>query len=97
MHRRAAGLLALSDERDVQLALRLAAWRDGYRAGHAAGYDRGFERGARLLEAEWPVAVASVTACGPSLAELERLRWGPDGRGHFGDPRPGDYPGRRHG
>jgi hypothetical protein len=26
--------------------------------------------------------------------ELETERWGPAGREHFGDPRPGDYPGR---
>lgn len=27
-------------------------------------------------------------------AELEGLRWGPGGREHFADPRPGDFPGR---
>lgn len=27
-------------------------------------------------------------------AELEAERWGPGGREHFGDPRPGDFPGR---
>jgi hypothetical protein len=93
---RVAELLALSDERDAWQRRVLGAWRDGYQAGHAAGYERGYHRGARLLEAEWPVVVASVTACGPSFAELERRRWGPGGRERFGDPRPGDYPGRRH-
>jgi hypothetical protein len=88
-----AGLLALSDERDASLALRLDAWRDGYQTGHATGYDAGYTRGAQLLEAEWPAVVATVVACGPSLAELELLRWGPGGREHFADPRPGDYPG----
>ena len=33
-------------------------------------------------------------ASGPSHAELEERRWGPGGREHFGDPRPGDYRGR---
>ncbi|WP_345433797.1 hypothetical protein [Actinoallomurus vinaceus] len=28
-----------------------------------------------------------------SHAELEALRWGPGGREHFGDPRPGDFEG----
>ena len=28
-------------------------------------------------------------------AEMEARRWGPGGRAHFGDPRPGDYPGRQ--
>ncbi len=27
-------------------------------------------------------------------AELEALRYGPGGRAHFADPRPGDFPGR---
>jgi hypothetical protein len=27
-------------------------------------------------------------------AALEEVRWGPGGREHFADPRPGDYPGR---
>jgi hypothetical protein len=27
-------------------------------------------------------------------AELEARRWGPGGRAHFADPRPGDFPGR---
>jgi hypothetical protein len=91
-----AGLLELSDERDAWLRRVYAAWRDGYQTGHAAGYDRGFERGARLLEAEWPAVVAGL-ADGLPFAELERRRWGPGGREHFADPRPGDYPGRRHG
>ncbi|MGH3180605.1 MAG: hypothetical protein ACRDOH_21430 [Streptosporangiaceae bacterium] len=30
----------------------------------------------------------------PSLTEYEARRWGPGGRAHFGDPRPGDYLGR---
>ena len=27
-------------------------------------------------------------------AELETRRWGPGGREHFADPRPGDFPGQ---
>lgn len=27
-------------------------------------------------------------------AELAARRWGPGGRAHFADPRPGDFPGR---
>ena len=27
-------------------------------------------------------------------AELDARRWGPGGRVHFGDARPGDFPGR---
>ena len=29
------------------------------------------------------------------LAEAEARRWGPGGRAHFADPRPGDFPGRK--
>lgn len=29
-----------------------------------------------------------------AVAALKDLRWGPGGRAHFGDPRPGDFPGR---
>ena len=73
-------LVGLSDERDIQLALRLAAWRDGwtacldYVADHVGG---------RIMPAH--------------PTELEVRRYGPGGRAHFGDPKPGDYPGRETG
>ena len=55
-----------------------------------AGYERGREAG-------YLQAVADVKAIQHGLvldAELEARRWGPDGRAHFADARPGDYPGR---
>ena len=39
-------------------------------------------------------AIAHAAVHGPSHAELEERRWGPGGRAHFADPRPGDFPGR---
>lgn len=57
-------------------------------------YARGHERG---LNEGYVLAVADVKAIQHGIvrdAELEALRWGPGGREHFGDPRPGDYPGR---
>ena len=45
------------------------------------------------MAARWD-RIARATAPGPSFAELEEKRWGPGGRAHFADPRPGDYPGR---
>jgi hypothetical protein len=84
-----AGLAALIDPAaEVRYRRQLAreSWRDGY----GLGYRHGYERAARLREAEWPAAVASVTACGPAFSELELRRWGPGGREHFADPRPGD-------
>ena len=60
------------------------------REAAAAGYDRG--RTAGYLQ-----AVADVKAFQHGLvldAEMEERRWGPGGRAHFADPRPGDFPGR---
>lgn len=82
-------LMTLSDERDQWHRLVGAAWCEGYRAGelaHVDDYARGVVDGAAARKraehdlVEW--------------AQLELLRWGPDGAEHFGDPRPGDFPGR---
>jgi len=57
----------------------------------AAEYERGLAEGYML-------AVADLKAFQHAEvrdAELETLRWGPEGRAHFGDPRPGDYSGRQ--
>jgi len=53
-----------------------------YERGQADGYLR---------------AVADVKAVQHGIvldAQLEALRYGPGGRAHFADPRPGDFPGR---
>jgi hypothetical protein len=53
--------------------------------------------GRRDAEAEMAAQWARVTAVvrGPDLAEIDERRWGPGGRAHFADPRPGDFPGRK--
>ena len=55
-----------------------------------------YEVGRREAEAEMAAQWARVAAPvrGPDLDEIEARRWGPGGRAHFADPRPGDYPGR---
>jgi hypothetical protein len=56
----------------------------------AAGYERG-------LAAGYVRAIEDVKAYQHGLvraAEIEAARWGPGGREHFADPRPGDFPGR---
>ncbi len=56
----------------------------------AAVYERGRANG-------YIQAVADIKALQHGIvrdAELEVRRWGPGGRAHFGDPRPGDFPGR---
>lgn len=41
----------------------------------------------------WHAVADPASRSGPPHADLELLRWGPGGREHFGDPRPGDRPG----
>jgi multidrug efflux pump subunit AcrA (membrane-fusion protein) len=53
-----------------------------------------FERGQLVGRVQ---AAADIKAVQHGLvldAEMEGLRWGPGGRAHFADPRPGDFPGR---
>lgn len=71
--------MSLSDERDTWQQRIAQAWRDG-RA--AAEQDAVTESLARI----WPDP--------GHVTDLERARWGPGGRAHFADPRPGDFPGR---
>jgi hypothetical protein len=55
-----------------------------------AAYERGRADG-------YVQAVADMKAVQRGIvrdAELETRRWGPDGREHFADPRPGDFPGQ---
>lgn len=59
-----------------------------YAEGHRAGH----ERGARALDDQWAAYWAGRAQL-PSLAEVETDRWGPGGREHFADPRPGDRTG----
>ena len=62
------------------------------RAGHADGYRAGYRQADADQAARWNQAARAVD--GPARAELEERRWGPGGRAHFADPRPGDFPGR---
>lgn len=79
-------LLARSNERDQYERRILAAWTDGYAAAeqaHAEDYDQGLCDGALARKrAEHDLVQA---------AALDVARWGPAGREHYGDARPGDY------
>lgn len=97
--RAAAELIACSDRLDAALARKLAAELAGYRRGFADGQADGYRRGRQDEADQWfmilaPARLAARTAAGTGYAELERRRWGPGGREHFGDPRPGDYRGK---
>jgi hypothetical protein len=70
---------------EAETACRVQLCRDMYQAGY------------RQAEADMAVRwheIAAAATQGPAHADLEAERWGPGGREHFGDPRPGDYPGR---
>jgi hypothetical protein len=66
--------------------------REMYQAGHADGYRAGYRQADADQAARWNQAARA--ADGPARAEVEERRWGPGGRGHFADPRPGDFPSR---
>ncbi len=73
----------MSTDKEAQDYLDLIA------AAHAAGR----AEAERDMAEQWAEAAKPVTHGGKSQAELEERRWGPGGREHFGDPRPGDYKG----
>ena len=55
-----------------------------------------YEAGRREARPRWPLsgpASPQWSAVRISPSSKER-RWGPGGRAHFADPRPGDFPGR---
>ena len=70
---------------EAENAYRRQIGREMYAAGYAAAEAD--------MDARWN-RIARAAVRGPSHAELEEKRWGPGGREHFADPRPGDYPGR---
>jgi hypothetical protein len=91
-------LLAAAEMVDDLSALerhKVLAYRWGYRDGFAAGEVVGTQRTERELMAMWDAQAEHVHKVGSRTAhsELELRRWGPGGREHFGDPRPGDFKG----
>ena len=76
---------------ETETAYRSQLGREMYQAGHADGYQAGYRQAEADQAARWNQVTSPAT--GPSHAELEERRWGPGGRAHFADPRPGDFPG----
>jgi hypothetical protein len=63
------------------------------RAEHVAAADAAR---AVLREPPDPEVIDTISkAAARAHAAIEETRWGPGGRAHFADPRPGDFPGRR--
>jgi hypothetical protein len=78
---------------EAETAYRHQLAREMYQAGQRAGFQAGYRQAEADQAAEW-AKVARPVVHGISHAELEERRWGPGGRAHFADPRPGDFPGR---
>jgi hypothetical protein len=91
-----AGMLArLVDviDHDSEIRYRAAIARALAAIAAETGEANGYERCAADYERSWYEAVHPIARGGPAHEDLELLRWGPAGREHFGDPRPGDFPG----
>jgi hypothetical protein len=81
-----AEAIAAAELAEAESRYRNQLAREMYQAGRRDAEARGYVR-----------AIADVKAVQHGLvldAELEARRYGPGGRAHFADPRPGDYPGR---
>ncbi len=91
----AAGLLALSDERDQYMTRIRQAWSEGWLAGHEIGYDAGrrdalAEEAAQRREAAGLVHGARPGSRYEPYSELDRKRYPPGGRKSWIQPRPED-------
>lgn len=85
--------VAAAEHADAETRYRLQLAREMFEAGRIAGFDAGYRQAAAEMDERWE-RIARPLATGPTHAELENRRWGPGGREHFADPRPGDFPGR---
>lgn len=75
---------------DAEVALLRQLGREAYERGHADGWREGYERAEADMAARWCKIAEPVARGGITHSELETRRWGPGGREHFADPRPGD-------
>jgi hypothetical protein len=97
--RRRAAWLRLSDERDLWLRRVLDAWREGYAVGRRSmddavttAYIDGLLR-RKGIEHEHIRALTGGTDRVDLWQDQQKRTWGPGGREHFADPKPGDYTG----
>ena len=68
----------------------IQAEREAFQRGRAVGRGEDYTAACDDIDRAWNDIARSVARGGPDHAELELERWGPDGREHFGDPRPED-------
>ena len=89
-----AAAMAAADRIAARSAADLSWVRQHGEAEYRRGWRAGYEARAAELEADWHAVADPAARGGLPHAELESRRWGPGGRDHFGDARPGDYRGR---
>jgi hypothetical protein len=87
--------IAAADVAVAETAYRLQLAREAFEAGRQEGDRAGYRRAGAERDAAWNAAAVPIAHSGPAAAGLEARRWGPTGREHFADPRPGDFPGTR--
>ena len=78
---------------EAETAYRHQLAREMFQAGQRAGFEAGYRQANAEEAAHW-ARITRPVVHGIPHAELEQRRWGPGGRAHFADPRPGDFPGR---
>lgn len=89
-----ADAILAAEAAEAETAYRNELARESYGIGRTAGYTDGYARARAEMAQAWREAAGLAARGGPSNDELQARRWGPGGREHFADPRPGDYPGR---
>lgn len=88
----AKDLLSLIPDPAKEWKYRKALCRGAYQRGYEAAWEAG--RRALLEEqARSERYLIDGVLASPDHADLETLRYGPGGRAHYGDRRPGDSPG----
>jgi hypothetical protein len=76
----------------AEIELRLQLAREAYERGREDGWREGHEAAEHEMAERWDKIAGPIARIDPERThgDLEVRRWGPDGREHFGDPRPGD-------
>jgi hypothetical protein len=93
-------LLSWSDAREAEQRARFAAEAAAQHRGFAAGFEAGRREALEALAEERRQLAAELAGLPTRrpFAEFERVRWAvrgePRTRLAFGDPAPGDFPGR---
>jgi hypothetical protein len=88
--RDAVELAAMLPDPLAEIAYRRQLCREAFERGRAIGDREGYERARAEQAADWHAVADPASRRGEPFAIYEERRWGPRGRGHFGDPGPGD-------